>query len=381
MDSENKWKTQNSGSFTGIQVSDFFDKGSKQKILVPVKQKQITQPPNKFSFANKQMDLFQRYYANTDKQRSEASNSIEFWDSVPRYSISQIAMNKMRDDKGRLDLLEVPFTYRQSSLIAIIQPALIQEDMNGEKITVAYYPSSNEELVEEALRKIASNQHRGFHEPFKRSGTVFTLYELRKELIQRGHARTYDELVKSLNILSKSNIELKGEKKELAYYKSNTYLSNVTSVTRADLKVDPGAKWHVQFHPLVTDSIDRITYRQFNYQQLMSHKTQLARWIHKYLVNKYTQASKMNLFDMRYSTIKRDSAMLNNYKIERKAIAACDFSMQELKAQKIASDIKRKDITGARGKLLDVIFTITPTQEFITEVKAANKRQGESNNK
>lgn len=380
MDSENIGNTHSSGSFRGLQIGDLFEKKSQRKSSDPVKlkQKQKIQLPNRSSFVNKQLDMFQRYYANTDEQRSEASNSIEFWDSVPRYSISQRAMNKIRDDRERLDLLEISFTYRQSSLIAIIQPALIQEYKNGEKITVAYYPSSNEELVEEALRKIASNQHKGFHEPLKRSGAIFTLYELREELRLRGHARTYYEIVKSLNILSKSIIELKGEKKEFAYYKSNTYISNVTSVTRADLKEDPNAKWHVQFHPLVTDSIDRITYRQFNYQQLMSHKTQLARWIHKYLVNKYTMASKMYPFDMRYNTIKRDSAMLGGYKVERQAIAACDFSMEELKTQKIASEIKRKVISGARGKILDVVYTITPTQEFIAEVKLANARLKQS---
>ena len=206
----------------------------------------------------------------------------------------------------------------------------------------------------------------------KRSGVVFTLYQLREELRQRGHSRIYFDIVKSLNILSKSIIELKGEKKQNAYTKSNTYLSNVTSVTRTDLAEYPNAKWHVQFHPLVTDSIDKLIYRQFNYQQLMSHSTQLARWLHKYLVSKYTMASKMKPFEMRYSTIKRDSAMLSGYKVERQAIAACDTSMEELNTKKIAHEIKREVITGVRNKIIDVVYTITPTLDFIAEVKAAN---------
>lgn len=339
------------------------------------------QLPNKDAFANAQLDLFQSFYANTDKQRTDASNSIELWDSVPRYSISQLAMNKMRDDKGRLDLLEISFNYYKESLKATIQPALIQEEKNGVKSTVSYYPSANEELIEEALRKIASEQQMGFHEPMKRSGVVFTLYQLREELKKRGHARTYFDIVKSLNILSKSIIELKGEKKQNAYTKSNTYLSNVTSVTRTDLAEDPNAKWHVQFHPLVTDSIDKLTYRQFNYQQLMSHSTQLARWLHKYLVTKNTMAAITKTFEMRYSTIKRDSAMLNNYSRERQAIEACDFSMEELKTQKIALVIKRKVITGERGKILDVVYNISPTSEFAAEVRLANARQGKLSNK
>ena len=132
-----------------------------------------------------------------------------------------------------------------------------------------------------------------------------------------------------------------------------------------------------KFHPLVTDSIDKLSYRQFNYQQLMSHSTQLARWLHKYLVSKYTMASKMKPFEMRYSTIKRDSAMLSGYKRERQAIEACDFSMDELKTQKIAHEIKREVIAGARNKIIDVVYTINPTLDFVAEVKAANARQGQ----
>ena len=37
--------------------------------------------------------------------------------------------------------------------------------------------------------------------------------------------------------------------------------------------------WAVQFHPLVTGSIDKVTYRQFNYDALMKHTSQLARWL------------------------------------------------------------------------------------------------------
>jgi hypothetical protein len=111
-------------------------------------------------------------------------------------------MNKMRDDKGRLDLLKIDFLYKQMKLTAIIQPALIREINNGIESTVSYYPSSNEEIIEEALRKIASIQNMGFHEQNKHSGVMFTLYQLREELSRRGHERNYTQIVQSLNILS-----------------------------------------------------------------------------------------------------------------------------------------------------------------------------------
>lgn len=326
------------------------------------------------AFSNKQLSLFQTFFINADKQ-NQASNSIEFWDSMPRYSVSQTAMNKMRDEKGRLDLLEIEFLYKKSKLKITIQPALIQDEVKGVKTTSSYYPSANEELVEEALRKIAAIQNMGFHEQSKRSGVVFTLYQLREELRGSGHARSYDEIVKSLNILSSSMIEISsGDTKNKSFARS-PYFPVMAGVTRENLTAEPNARWYVQFHPLVTESLDKLTYRQFNYQQLMSHSTQLARWLHKLIVNKYTFANKMNPFEMRYSTIKRDSAMLSNYSRERKAIEACDFAMNELIKQQIASTIKREPVTGNRGKIEDVVYTITPTIEFVREVKASNARQ------
>ena len=59
----------------------------------------------------------------------------------------------------------------------------------------------------------------------------------------------------------------------------------------------------MQFHGLVTDSINQITYRQFNYQRLMKCSTQLARWLISQLVLKFTQAAVTQCFAMKFSTI------------------------------------------------------------------------------
>ena len=44
------------------------------------------------------------------------------------------------------------------------------------------------------------------------------------------------------------------------------------------LKNPKKARCYVQFNPLVTASIDRLTYRQFDYLTYMSYKHRLARW-------------------------------------------------------------------------------------------------------
>ena len=108
---------------------------------------------------------------------------------------------------------------------------------------------------------------------------------------------------------------------------------------------------------------------------MMSHSTQLARWLHKQLVLKYTFADFMKPFEMRYSTIRRDSGLLDGYARERAAIEALEDAFDELKQRGIFYEYDRKDETGPRGKLMDVVFTVHPSLEFVRETKAANKRQ------
>lgn len=345
-------------------------------------------------FKDNQLSLFQEFLCNTEEEQSRFSNSIELWDAVPRYSVSRRAMAMMRDASGNLPLQQLEFEYRQTKFNVSIQPALIeQKDKNGKpkksrdgkQLTIAYYPSANEEIIEEVLRKMAADQGSGFFtagtSSVRRSGVVFSLYRLREELKQCGHTRSYEEIKLSLDIMAGSNINITASSSaaidaidlDLPFGRSN-YLAALFGVNRLDLKTDPTKKWMVHFHPFVTMCIASLSYRQFDYRRLMSHSTQLARWLHKLLILKYTFASKLKPFQIRFSTIRRDSAMLGNYVRGRKAFEMCDLSLNELKEHGVLTDINRRVEVEGRGKILDIIYELVPTVEFVKEVKAANRR-------
>ena len=342
----------------------------------PLKRKRVA-PVSDEAFANRQLSLFQGFLANTADQRDALSNAVDLWDSIPRYSISRIRMNALRTSEGFLAVAELDFNYRGKPLTARIYPAQVKSS-NGQ--WTSYYPSAREELVEHALRKISAEQRNGFFdEPSYRSGARFSLYRLRKELEQQGHSLRYDELIEALDILSLSSIEIEGvtEDGEEAFARSS-YLSALSGVRRKDYDADSAARWTAQFHPLVTQSIDQVTYRQFNYQRLMKCNSQLARWLIGQLVLKYTQAGLLTSFEMRYSTIKRDSALLGGYARERDAIAALDAAWTELKTLGALASIQKIEQRGPRNKLENVTYTLHPTKEFTAEQKAANRRQGNS---
>jgi hypothetical protein len=323
------------------------------------------------AFKNKQIDLFGTFLCNGPIEKERLSNTLDLWDSIPRYSVSRRSMDRTREN-GMLPLLKIDFHYKGMAFKAVIRPARIEEK---DGMTKDYYPSANEELIEDALRKIATDQKSGFFDQKNyRSGVVFTLHMLREELKRRGHTRSYHEIILSLDILSLSIIDIRtADDKEIKNISRSSYFPTIAAVSRATLAEDPNAKWLVQFHPLVTQAIDELTYRQFNYAQMMGYKTQLARWLHKQLSMKFTFASIATSFEIRYSTVRRDSGMLEGYGLERKAITALDAAFNELKGHVLMA-IGRQEVLGTRGKLLEVVYTLSPSIEFVGQMKAANKR-------
>jgi hypothetical protein len=348
--------------------------------IVPVETENAREFPRPTvpEFQNTQLNLFQHFLCNSEGERNQLSNVVDLWDNVPRYCISQQAMNRSRYGDKFLSEHEATFQYKGRTFKRVLFPAKVR-DVSG--VYRDYFASANEELVEDALRKLAAEQYIGyFSRGQQRSGVVFSLHMLREELKRRGHTRSYQEIVLSLNILSRSSIEISAPAEgDMPALKINsTYLPTLAAVTRDDWARDPKARWIVQFHALVTASIDQVTYRQFNYHVMMGHSTQLARWLHKQLALKYTFAGLTAPFEMRFSTIKRDSGLLASYGRERRAIEAIVEALEELKNNSVLGHIKREDICGARRKILDVVFTLMPSLEFIRDTKAGNKRLHEA---
>ena len=327
--------------------------------------------PTSAEFDNRQLNLFQNLLANTAEERDKLSHAIELWDSTPRYSFNRKAMNNARVNGQFLEPRKLSFQHKGGTYTLTASPARL-EDPDG--VFRDYFPGATEELVEEALRKLAIERDMGyFDHPNFRSGVLFSLYELRQELNKRGHSRSLQECVHALNVLAHSVLTIKphaaGESQITA-----ACLPSLVAVSRAKLADDPKSKWQVQFHPLVTASIHRLDYRQHNYELAMSLSGQLARWINKQLVLKNTAASILSVFEMRFSTIQRDSHLLNGYSRTRDAIEDLERTFEELKSKEVLLEYKREDIIGPRGKLLDAVFKLRPSLQFSKEATAANKR-------
>jgi hypothetical protein len=353
-----------------VKAGDILNRGRE---LAP-KQTHDPRPIPPTGVETPQLSLFQSFLCNTEGERETLSNVIDLWDSVPRYSVSRQAMTKSRQSGTILKRHTTIIHYMRGEYECTITPARVV-DLDGQERD--FYPSANEELVEDALRKMAAEQHAGFFDkPNLASGVVFSLYALREELAKHGHARSHQEARMSIDILSGSIIEIRGknERGEELYVKS-AYLPSVAAVSKSKLSDDPKAKWMVQFHPLVTASIDKLAYRQFDYGKMMRQKTHLPRWLHKNLALKWTGADLSKPFEIRYSTVKRDSGLLGQYSRERDGVNALHEAIEALKDSDVIFQYQRKDVLGPRKKILDSVFTLWATMDFVAEVKAANKRK------
>lgn len=327
--------------------------------------------PRSEAFQGVQLSLFQNFLCNTEEERSRFSNTIELWDGVPKYFVSRKDMNGMRSD-GFLPTIERDFVFRGRGFRVRIRPARLADEDGRDK---EFYPSAREELVEDALRKIAVEQNYGFYEdtpPTQQSGAVFSLHMLRRELSSRGHSLSYQEVIESLDILAGCHIGIIAGDGEGDY--QAPILSGLLRVSRKEYREDPKARWVAFFNPLVTQSIRALSYRQFDYQRMMSHRSQLARWLHKRFAHNYTNASLTDPYTISFSAIRRDSGLLE-YKRVRDAVRKLDEAFQELRERNVLMSVRRKEKRGVRNAIVEVMYSLFPHPDFIGSVKAANKRR------
>jgi hypothetical protein len=314
----------------------------------------------------RQFTLFSKFLGDTD----DLSNTIELWDAIPKYAFTLRRQNKVRDENNRLGIHSHSFTYANRSCHIKIQPATIELEDGAIK---DFYPSADEELVEEVLRKVFADQQFGRHDAAGTESWVkFSLQMIRKELQKRGKTRSLDEIKRSIEILSKAHISFFIDDDRDPIY-MNAVLTDVTRVTRAKFLKDPAVMWWAKLPALVSKSVNELTYRQFNYGKLMCMKSQLARWLHKRLAHNYTHADLLHPYHILFSSMQRDSGLLR-YARTQDNVRSLETALEELVKSKVLLSWEKEVRRVALNKIKDIKYTLTPHMEFVSEIKAANAR-------
>ena len=311
-----------------------------------------------------QYDLFTTFLTNDE---GAVSNAIELWDGIPKYFLTSKQQEKIRIDEGLAKPFEWEYSYQSKPCTVRIQPALIEQKDGSYK---AFFPSVTEELVEEALKKIFTDQQYGYHDPDRVESWVrFTLGMIYRELKARGRARSRKEIKHAIEVLSSCILTLYQEGKEI--YKG-AILSDLVTVNRDEYLFDSESQHAARLPVFLSFGINRLQYRQFNYGRLMEFNEQLTRWLYKRLIHRYRHASLIDTYHFMFSDVKQNSGLLQQG-TDRRNRTKLLSSLNELQAKGVLLTFTTQDIKNGR-KVIDVKYTITAAPDFIKEQKAANKR-------
>jgi hypothetical protein len=307
-----------------------------------------------------QLELFEL----DDQNSNDYSNTIEIYDMMPKYNFSPVTREKGKFVDS-LPILAREFMFRKRAYNLNILPAAIVDKKTGK--TVYYYPSQREELVEDVLRKLSASKGRGIYLDGE-AGVKFTLYEIQQELRKIKHGYDINEIKQAIEICSKSIIEIVSKDGNEISYTSNIFpLVALEKGERADGK----NMAVVQFHPLVTRSINEGTFRLINYERMMSMKMALSRWLHKRISHLFNGATVHNPYNIKLSTIVRDHGM-KVYKTISERIRQVSKAMDELKKNNIISEY-RIEKNKEKNKILDATYYLYVSEEFVADIKKANK--------
>ena len=329
------------------------------EILVPTKAKKL----NDYDHTKPaQLTLFEMLLPN----EREFSNTVELYDFIPKYHWGKV----QRINDKFLDSLEREFECRGVKYKVKIRPASV-EDRNG--VERYYYPSKREELVEDALRKFVAEGQGVFLD--EQAGVTFSLYQLQEELKRNGHSYSKDQIKDALLICARTNMTVTSESGASVLVSS--LFETLGLQTRDDWKdQDNKTRAFVRFNSLVTKSITSRTFRQLNYEKVMSYKNVIARQLHKRMSHHYLQASLSNPYHFMLSTIIRDFG-LTQYAQLRDNLRDVQIALDEMVDKKVVLSYKVEKVldNSKRAKLLDGKIVVMPDPSFISEIVGANRLQ------
>ncbi len=299
-----------------------------------------------------QLELF----TQSNKNSSEYSQTIELYDFIPKYVWGKLERVK---DKF-LEPIKREFVCRNVKYKLVISPAFIEE-ADGFR---AYFPGKREELVEDALRKLMTEDSALYLE--EEASLAFTLYQLQKELAAHKHTYDYAQLKESLEILAKTNIEIESEDKSAKLIFSPIEMLGLSGQNGE-------TQTYVKFSNLLTRSINEGTYRLFNYEKVMSYDSVIARQLHKRMAHHYVQASFTEKYEILLSTVIRDFGLTKQKRIQQN-LQKVEASIEELKNREVVLNCKVEKIYDyeKKQKLEDVKFIFQPHPSFVNDTKKAN---------
>lgn len=303
------------------------------------------------------------FWETIPADRSGYTNTIEFYDLLPRYLFGEQPADKSS--------LAREFEFAGTPYRVTVTPAQFQNSDGTETIA---FPGEREQIVEDVIRRLSIEQDRlKLSSTTQRVEFAFTIYELQKELRRVNHSLSRAEIKEALRILNRSFFEVmkQGTKKPLV---SSTAFPTLSIMDASD----EGSKHVLTFNELVAEGLKRLHFRPIDYERLMTIKTGPGRWLYKRMVQRFTQAGGFNSYDILASSIARDSGMSERSRW-RDTLKKVDRAVKSLEEAGIVDSFNREERRDEKSrKILDVFYTIYPGRDFCRDQKWGNAASNEA---
>ncbi len=262
--------------------------------------------------SEKQLDLFKKIDNESGLKRY--SNGFEILDTAPRFVRGNNKFTLV-DEMDEVELIR-PFVFDGELHTLRIQPYIANKVIKGKKTKIALWPSDREEKLERAILKLAVDGMISYEEGHEYSKVpiyhvTFTLYKLRQELKQNGNEMSYKDVKESLDILTKTSIDITKDSDSKHYTLTGTYFP-----TRKTVEKKTGDRTELimlQLTDIHARAISDGTYRQFLYSRVGRYKRPMSRWLDMHLVHTWRSAG----FEGKKTKTIKLSEILNGFGYER----------------------------------------------------------------
>ncbi len=333
--------------------------------------------PQEEYFADGYADLqdFQGVIANKVSDREKLSSLFTAWENIPKYNGSALA-GVSSGVSEPLDIVTHKFIHDGDEYEMVLTPAQLQKKVKGKLVSQFHYPGLTEEFVELVLVQMSMEEAKLFDDPNLNSGRAygvsFSLSGLKNAMSAQKKTRSYTELVQALNVLHKSNLELRvnGVKSASAPILPELY----SYAERGYKKTDPSARWAARFHPLISMAISSRNYRQYNIERLMCTNSKAALNLSKMVLTQARNLSDEHPYRITYQEFVRHCGELN-YSRRSDGIRKFINVAKALKTHGTLSRIEERKIRGWRNRVEDIELSLYGSKELIQEIKAGHVKE------
>ena len=302
------------------------------------------------------------------------SNTLEIYDLAGKFVYDR-RVKYMREAKAS----DTVFT-RTTHLgnielqISVTAANIERTTRDGVKEQVFVFPGVREEIIEDVLRKLITEEDRpeaynvseGDYSGHKLVGVSFSLYEIHKELKRVDKTYSYAEIREALEIMNTSFLKVRSEDDSL--YLSAPFFPIMLISEKA--KNPEQTRSFICFHPLVTELILNKKFRRYNYVKSLEFGRNYSRLMYKRLSHRWVQASPEMPYRILLSTIVNAFKTPNVKLFKDKELF--NEVMKELQKENVISHYELAPKKEGR-KIIDWLFTLYPTDAFSKQQAANNK--------